>query len=183
MKRSLPVLVLGLCAVSAALATTYVRVEKDGTKTYSDRPIPGGEPIDLKPAQSYSAPAATPSSSLPREQRLLQEVEDFKYESCSVTPENDATFTNPESVPIAVVTAPALRPVDLVTMTVDGQPIGEKGLSSFTMTPVHRGTHTVSVTITNRYGKTMCTVTSSFHVMRPSLNTPSRPNAPRPTPH
>ena len=43
MKRSLPVLVLAsLCVVSTAQATTYVRVEKDGTKTYSDRPIPGG---------------------------------------------------------------------------------------------------------------------------------------------
>ena len=57
MKRSSLVVLLGsLCAVSTALATTYVRVEKDGTKTYSDRPMPGGQPVDLQPAQTYSAP-------------------------------------------------------------------------------------------------------------------------------
>ncbi len=56
MKRQSLVLLLGsLCAVSAALATTYVRVEKDGTKTYSDRPMPGGQPIDVQPAQTYTA--------------------------------------------------------------------------------------------------------------------------------
>jgi len=183
MKRSLPVLVIGLCVVSTALATTYVRVEKDGTKTYSDRPMPGGEPIDLKPAQSYSAPPATPSSSRPREEQLLGEVDEFKYERCSVTPANDSAFTNPESVPIAVVTAPVLRPFDVVTLTVDGQAVGQPGTLSYTMTPVYRGSHTVAVTITNRYGKTICTVSSTFHVQRPSLNSPGRPNVPRPTPH
>ena len=38
-RASLVILLGSLLAASAALATTYVRVEKDGTKTYSDRPI------------------------------------------------------------------------------------------------------------------------------------------------
>jgi hypothetical protein len=174
MKRSLTVLVLGLCVVSTALATTYVRVEKDGTKTYSDRPIPGGEPIDLQPAQSYSAPPSTSTSTLPREQRLLQEMDDFVYTSCRVTPENDATFTNPENVPISVVTTPNLRPYDSVTFLVDGQAVGPPGTMSYVMSPVNRGSHTVSITITNRYGKQLCAATSSFHVQRPSINSPRR---------
>ena len=37
---------------SSVLATTYVRVEKDGTKTYSDRPLPGGQPVELEPAHA-----------------------------------------------------------------------------------------------------------------------------------
>ncbi len=58
MTRALLVIFIGsLLAASAALATTYVRVEKDGTKTYSDRPLPGGQPVDIQPAQTYSAPA------------------------------------------------------------------------------------------------------------------------------
>ncbi len=180
MKRSLPVLVLGsLCLVSTALATTYVRVEKDGTKTYSDRPIPGGEAIDLKPAQGYTAPAASGITNAPQE-----EEEEFRYQSCVVTPENDSTFTNPEMVPIALVTNPALRPLDTVIMKVDGQTVGQPGTISYTMTaPVNRGTHTVSVVITDRTGKMMCVVNSSFHVMRPSLNSPAPNRPPRPTPH
>jgi hypothetical protein len=191
MRRSLPIVVLGLlCVASIAQATTYVRVEKDGTKTYSDRPIPGGEPIDLKPAQGYSAPAPSGISSRPRE----QEPDNFSYQSCSVTPVNDSTFTNPETVPIALVTNPSLRAFDTVIMTVDGQAVGQPGTVSYTMTaPVIRGTHTVSVNITDQYGKSVCSVNSTFHVMQTGLNSPAspirahpappRPAPPRPTPH
>ena len=180
MRRLLPVAVLGsLCVVSIAQATTYMRVEKDGTKTYSDRPIPGGQPIDVKPAQGYSAPASSGSSSRPPQ----QEADEFRYQSCGVTPENDSTFTNPEMVPISLVTNPNVRPFDTVIMTVDGQSVGQPGTVSYTMAaPINRGTHTVSVTITDRFGNVMCSVSSSFHVMRPGLNSPAAPNRPRPTP-
>jgi hypothetical protein len=175
MKRSLVMLIGTLCVASAALATTYVRVEKDGTKTYSDRPIPGGQPIDLEPAQSYSAPQ-TPNvdSNLPREQQLQQQVDDFKYDGCSLTPVNDATFTNPEEVVISLSTFPMLRPFDLVVLTVDGQAVGSPGTTTYKMTPVYRGTHAVAATVTNRAGKVVCMASASFHVLRPSLNSPAR---------
>jgi len=180
MKRSLPVFVLAsLCAVSTALATTYVRVEKDGSKTYSDRPLPGGQPIDLQPAQSYSAPPQPSTGS--RIGYAQEEVDNFTYGSCTVTPANDSTFNNPESVPISVATSPPLRPNDTVILKVDGQNAGPPGTMNFTMTPVNRGTHTVSVTITSRTGRQVCSASASFHVMRPSVNSPV--NRPRPTPH
>src|SRR4051812_46503667 len=89
---SLAVLLGSLCVLSTAQATTYVRVEKDGTKTYSDRPIPGGQVVDLQPAQTYSVPAAsgyTPRSS------DSNELTDFRYDSCPISPQHDSTFTNP----------------------------------------------------------------------------------------
>ena len=182
MKRSSLAIVLSLlCVVTTALATTYVRVEKDGTKTYSDRPIPGGQPIDLQPAQGYSAPpASTVNSSLPREQQLVQQVDNFKYTSCAVSPENDTTFQSPESVRITVTTNPVLRPEDLVTMTLDGQPVGGPNALIYTMTPVYRGSHTVGVTIKNPRGQLMCSSASAFHVIRPSLNSPARAPQARP---
>jgi hypothetical protein len=91
-----------------------------------------------------------------------------------VTPENDSTFVNPERVPIAIVATPNIRPFDTVIFLVNGQTVGQPGTISHVMSPVNRGTHTVSVTIKNRYGKLMCTSTSSFHVQRPSLNSPAR---------
>jgi hypothetical protein len=168
-----------LCVLSTAQATTYVRVEKDGTKTYSDRPIPGGEPIDLKPAQGYSAPPSSGISTAPPREA---QTDNFRYQSCAITPENDSTFTNPDAVPIVVVTNPDLRSVDTATLTVDGHAVGPPGTTSYTMNaPLDRGTHTVTVTITGQSGQTMCSATSAFHVMRPGLNTPA--NRPRPTPH
>ena len=189
MKRHSLVLLLGsLCAVSAALATTYVRVEKDGTKTYSDRPIPGGQPVDLQPAQTYSAPsAATGSDSQrPREEQLLQQTDDFRYQNCGVTPPNDTTFQNPESVLISVSISPSLRLGDIITLTVDGQPVGGPNSLSYTLSPAYRGTHTVGVNVANPNGKVVCNSTSVFHVMQPGLNSPARqpaPRPPRPTPH
>ena len=169
-------LLLGmLCVVSTALATTYVRVEKDGTKTYSDRPIPGGQPVELEPAQTYSTPKqpANPSSSnVPAEQRLLQQMDDFQYTSCSLSPENDATFTNPEGVPINVQLQPSLRARDVITLSVDGQVIGNS--TSHVLQPAHRGSHTAQVSVKDSYGRELCSASTTFHVFRPSLNLPGR---------
>ncbi|HEU5137642.1 MAG TPA: hypothetical protein VFU13_21035 [Steroidobacteraceae bacterium] len=180
MKRSCLVVLLGsLCAVSTALATTYVRVEKDGTKTYSDRPMPGGQPIDLQPAQTYSAPTA---NAPPRANPGNTQETDFRYESCSVTPANDSTLMNPESVSISANTNPPLRDGHYISMTVDGQ---QADGTLLVMSPVSRGTHTVSVTVTSSSGAVLCSSTSAFHVQQPGLNSPARQRAtppPRPRP-
>jgi hypothetical protein len=175
MKRAFPVICLSLLCVVPALAETYVRVEKDGTKTYSDRPLPGGQPVELQPAQTYSAPPANTSASpdLPREQQLLKEMDDFRYQACTLTPKSDETFSNPENVTIGVILQPNLRPGDLVDMRIDGTSVPGNRVS-FVMPQPYRGAHTVTVIIKDRYGKTMCSVNTTFHVFRPSLNSPAR---------
>lgn len=183
MKRAL-VILLGSLAVSTAFATTYVRVEPDGTKTYSDRPIAGGQPIEIQAAQTYSAPssAAQPNSNLPLEQRLLNEMDSFKYDSCAVKPKADETFMNPESVPVGVLLKPLLRPGDLVDLRIDGTTVGDPSTTAFTMKPVFRGTHTVSVVVKDRFGRELCNTSSSFHVHQPNLNSPTRQAPPKPPP-
>jgi hypothetical protein len=177
MKRVLFVILLGsLCVAPAALATTYVRVEKDGTKTYSDRPIPGGQAVVLESAQTYSAPPAEPQgeNGQPREQQLLAQMNDFQYESCAVTPKNDETFTNPEVISVGVETRPGLRMGDRVDLRVDGKTVGNTTSTSYALKLAERGTHTVSVQIKDNYGRSLCHATASFHVHRPSLNSPTR---------
>lgn len=179
-----------LLAASTALATTYVRVEKDGTKTYSDRPLPGGQPVDIQPAQTYSAPA-TPSpqnSNRPREEQALLEAANFKYQ-CALAPRNDETFQNPETVTLSVALTPGLRAGDEVQFSVDGNtvPSGDSPTSA-TLTLPERGTHAASVRVIDRYGKAVCDASTTFHVQRNSLNSPQRrppprPAPPRPTPH
>jgi hypothetical protein len=124
-------------------------------------------------------------SQRPREEELLNQ-DSFHYQSCTVTPENDTTIQNPENVVVTVSTSPPLRPGDVITMTIDGQPAGAPNSLSYTMSPAHRGSHTVGVNVANPNGKMVCSSTSVFHVMQPGLNAPARrpnPNAPRPTPH
>lgn len=183
--RRLPLIAMAmLFAASTTQATTYVRVEKDGTKTYSDRPLPGGQPVDLQPAQTYSAPPppSTPSSSVPREQKLLNEVDDFTYTSCATFPRQDETFTNPEVVNLGVSLQPALRAGHIIELTLDGKVVGDAMGNYALMAPVDRGTHTVAVTVKDRFGRALCSAQSQFHVFRPSLNMPGRsqPTVPRP---
>jgi Domain of unknown function (DUF4124) len=174
MKRSRLAFSLVLLSVaSAALATTYVRVEKDGSKTYSDRPIPGGVPVEVQPAQGYSAPSPPVNTRLPAEQRLLQQMDDFKYSSCSVRPANDETFTNPESVAVSASTEPMPRSQDTMTLSVDGVVVATNN-PSYLMNPADRGTHTVTLTMKDRFGRVLCSATSSFHVLKPSINMPRR---------
>ena len=176
MKRLSAIFLAAVC-VSSAYATTYVRVEKDGSKTYSDRPIPGGQPVEIANAQTYSAPTTSPSTSgeTPREQQLLEQMDDFRYTSCTVTPANDTSYTNPESVSVGVALSPNLRAEDELTVTVDGQPIpGGPNTMNATLTTVYRGSHTVAAVVKNRFGKTLCEASSVFHVIRPSLNSPAR---------
>jgi hypothetical protein len=182
MKRLLALITLSIAAASA-FATTYVRVEKDGTKTYSDRPIPGGQPIEIETAQTYAAPspAAPATPGVPSEQQLLKDMgEAFRYESCALTPAAEQTFTNPESVAIGVALKPALRVGDVVDLRLDGAPVGATNTQSFIVKPVYRGAHTVSVAVKDRYGRPLCDATSTFHVFQPSLNSPARRPAPRP---
>jgi len=177
MKRTALAIFLSLLfAVSAAQATTYVRVEPDGTKTYSDRPIPGGHEIELQSAQTYSAPSTDSSSqsNLPREQQLLGQMDDFRYESCDITPKNDETFQNPVSVSVGVLLKPLLRVGDNIDLRIDGTTVGGPATTSFTIAPVFRGTHVVTVAVKDRFGKTLCNSTASFHVFHPNLNSPVR---------
>lgn len=174
MKRSrLALSLVLLSAASAALATTYVRVEKDGSKTYSDRPIPGGVPVEVQSAQGYTAPPPAVNSGLPAEQRLLQQMDDFKYSSCSVRPSNNETFTNPESISVGASTEPLQRPQDTMTLLVDGVVVATNN-PSHTITAVDRGTHTVTVEMKDQFGRVLCNASASFHVIRPSVNMPRR---------
>jgi hypothetical protein len=186
MRRALSILLGSLLAVTAAQATTYVRVEKDGSKTYSDRPLPGGQPVEVQPAQTYSPPATTTPApanpSLPREQQQVMDAANFQY-ACAISPRADETFQNPDAVTLGVQLTPGLRPGDLVNVSLDGSAVPNEANSTSTLVQYpERGTHTAAVTVVDRSGKTVCSVSSTFHVQRAGLNSPQRRPAPAPTP-
>jgi hypothetical protein len=182
-RASLVIFIGSLLATSAALATTYVRVEKDGTKTYSDRPLPGGQAIDIQPAQTYSAPAApSVDRTRPPEEQSVLDAANFRYQ-CALAPRFDETFQNPETVTLSVALTPGLRSGDEVKFSLDGSQLqNDENLTSASLTFPDRGTHTATVRVTDRYGKTVCDANTTFHVQRTNLNSPSRPVNPRPRP-
>jgi hypothetical protein len=174
MKRSLALITLSFAAATA-FATTYVRVE-------TDRPLPGGAPVEIQPVQTYAAPQASSTPAGPsREQQLLNDMGNpFHYDSCAVTPAADQTFTNPESVSLGVQLSPPLRPGDVLVLSLDGTPVGGRDATTFLVKPVARGSHTVAADVKDRYGRSACRSSSTFHVFQPGLNSPARQAPPRP---
>jgi hypothetical protein len=165
-------LVLGLAAVLGA--PMYVRVEPDGTKTYSDKPIPGGKLVELDVAPpSSSAPTKTATQAGPR---AAPAAANFQYAICRVaSPKSDETFINAESVTVSLQLEPQLRTGDQIFLLVDGQRVGGPATATFTIAPVFRGTHTVTATIRDAVGTTLCQSPSlSFHVRQLSIYAPPR---------
>jgi hypothetical protein len=179
-RASLVIFLASLAVASAATADTWVRVEKDGTKTYSDRPLPGGTPVVLESAQTYSAPVPQ-DPTRPLEEQSLMAAANFQYESCSMVPANDQTFQSPEAVNVSLATTPRLRSGDRVRLTIDGTQVGN-GEAGTVLSQPDRGSHTATAEVVDSAGKVMCSASTTFHVQRPSLNSPLRQAPPRPTP-
>jgi hypothetical protein len=143
--------------------------------------------VDIQPAQTYSAPAAPQASGTTpsREQQEVLNAANFKY-SCALLPSSDQTFQNPETVTVSVQLTPALRPGDQVKFSLDGAALpNEENGTSVSLQYPERGSHTASVQVTDRTGKSICNTSSMFHVQRTGLNSPARRPAtppPRPTP-
>ena len=73
-----------------------------------------------------------------------------------------------------------------MSISVDGTPTpNDGGATSTAVQHPDRGSHSVSAQVSDRAGKSVCTASTTFHVQRPTVNTPTRvpPRPPRPTPH
>jgi hypothetical protein len=186
-RATLVILLASMTAAPAVLADTYVRTEKDGTKTYSDRPLPGGEKVVLESAQTYT-PAPVSDPTRPQEMQSLEAAANFQYTNCTLRPNNDTSYQNPESVTVTFTVSPSVRNTDVVNLTMDGAQLGNGELSVLVPQP-ERGSHSVNAEIRDSSGRTMCSASTTFHVQRTNLNSPQRaapaprPRPPRPTPH
>jgi hypothetical protein len=180
-RATLVLFLVSMAAAPAALADTYVRVEKDGTKTYSDRPLPGGKLVVLESAQTYSSPAPASDPTRPLEQQSLEQAANFQYSSCTLRPSDDTSFQNPESVTVSLSTSPPVRSTDVINLTMDGARLGG-GEPSVLVEQPERGSHTVNAQVLDSSGQAMCSASITFHVQRPSLNSPQRQPTPTPRP-
>ncbi len=184
---------LGFLLAAAAAAgppPTFRWVDADGVH-YSDQPHPGAEQITLSQTQTYSSAQAdtsaapAPAASATRAAREPRDTGDFRYDRCAVIqPAQDQMLIDVESANIAVQVQPAKRSGDRVVLSMDGQSIEPKTNDQveFLISPIDRGTHTVTATVRSAEGKSLCQSPSlTFHVRQPSARKPASMN--RPTPH
>ena len=180
------VLFLFLAAVAGGYAagstTTYRWVDADGIH-YSDQPHPGAEQITLSRAPAYRSGQDESSSGVStRPARAASDSGDFRYDSCTVIqPAQDQVLVNARAVTIAVQANPPKRSGDRVVLSLDGRSIepDSNDQQEFSITPIDRGTHTVSAAVRDAAGRNLCqSAALSFHVRQPTLG-----KSPQPTPH
>jgi len=168
-----------LAAPLVLAATVYKWTDENGVVHYSDQPHPNAEKVHVQNAQTYRS-GATPSggassaSPAPAPQQ--------GYAGCAIAdPADDQSFTNIDALTVAVRTDPALRPGDQIYVLLDGALVNNGAAvgNSYTISPVERGTHTVSAVVKNSDGGVMCQSPGvTFHVHLPSIQNPVNPIRP-----
>lgn len=172
---------LGLATASAVAGTVYKWVDEKGVVHYSDQPHPDAQTVEVKSAQTYSAPAATQSTPAPASQDQ-KPANSETYSRCELyRPESDEVFLNTDTVTAKFRSDPDLRSGDRVMLVLDGKRQRDQppASSDFTL-KVERGSHSLTAVIEDADGRTMCTTSGiTFHVRQPSVQAPNRANRPR----
>lgn len=180
-------LVVSMVAMSLAQAAVYKWVDENGVTHYSDQPNPGAQKVTVAPAQTYAAPKAPAPTTRPATPAASAATESPAYRVCAITrPGNDEIYLNPPEVVASVKLDPPLHEGHKLVLSLDGAalpggPAG--GAGNWTIKPVPRGTHQLTLQVTGADGRSVCQAMSTFHVRQPSVLAPSNPNNPqRPRP-
>lgn len=168
-------LCLPLVAAVATATEVYKWVDEDGNVIYSDRPREGAQRLEAVEVQTVEPPPLPPAR---REPPPVPQAR--PYETVAVTsPENDATFWDTAgNVSVSVQVSPPLQGHfgHRLVVYLDGEPIAEPGMrTSFELTNVDRGSHTLRAVVIDREGKEVAASPSStFHLHRASRLFPGR---------
>lgn len=173
----LTLLPLALCLSASALAATvYKWVDKNGVVHYSDQPSPSAQAMEVQGAQSYgrdtqpAAASSTPASA--------GEPEPAYSECVLYQPENDETFPNTSVVSGSIRINPPLRAGHRISVALDNRRQTANAVvtsTSFTISEVERGTHTIFFAVEDAQGKPLCRSEAvTIHVRQQSLLSPTR---------
>jgi len=172
-----------LSAASVHAEQAYKIIGADGAIIYTDRPVEGAVEIRIP----------KPSSYVPRElsvTRLSPEPEPVARDAYAairiVKPEPEATIHDGTEggVDVDVQLDPPLQEGHTLAYEVDGKETA-KGLRTnrVRITDLDRGTHHVDVTVRDEGGVLVGRSDRvTFHVRRPSINDPLRPDNPKGSP-
>lgn len=163
----------------------YKWVDKDGVVHYSSQPpADGAKPAKLPPLQTYKGGTAPKlekfDKASPKGNAAYAQIQ-------IVAPSHDETFRGGERVvPVGVMVTPALEPSQRLIYLLDGTPASQPTTdTSFALTGVDRGTHTVTVSLVDAAGNELASSgVVTFHVKPPIVNQANKPKppGPRPTP-
>jgi hypothetical protein len=169
---------LMLLAPLAAFATIYKWVDENGVIHYSDQPHENAQKVQLGKAQTYNAQRYTPPPDGPPRDPSQQGP--VTTQCVLVSPEDQQTMENSDTVPVAVQVDPAPNGNTLVIVMLDGRAVASQaGAGQFTLTGVERGEHSLTAVVRDGTGRVTCTTGSvTFFVRMPSVQNPQSPVRP-----
>jgi hypothetical protein len=182
--RWISILLLVLLAKGVAANEIWRWVDENGVVQYSDRPRPGAERVDLRPVQSYQAPAtpapANPQASAGRDQ---DEKLDNPYRRLSVlSPAAGETIWNiGGQLNVELAVDPAVREAHALRVYLDGEQVDgvPPAQTQFTIGNVFRGERKLKASIVDEQGRELVSSgTVVFYVQQTSVNNPNNPNNP-----
>ena len=162
------------CTGAYGTETGYRYVHPDGTVEFSDEPIPGGEPIQLREAPTTQFAPATPSPSRKSTTQGSKTRKEKKAANAGISiisPKNNQTFRYSASgVAVGVRIDPPLKDEEIIQITMDGKLVASGTGNSFQVDEVYRGTHTLQATVIGESGSVQSRSTSvTIHMKQHSV--------------
>src|SRR6185503_1968035 len=146
------ILLSALLGSAASAAPAWTWVDAEGTRHYSDRPVPGAEKVELIGAQGFGAPGR--AAHAPRTGDT-EGVPGAAYQSIEVvSPAEQETLWNiGTSLPVQVRFQPALQTGHRYDLLYDGQRRNlNTATARVTLPDVFRGEHTLQVVVIDSAG-------------------------------
>jgi hypothetical protein len=183
MRNTLLTLLLML-PLALPAAEVFRWVDEDGVIHYSDRPRDGAERIELRDAQTFAAPpmrtrTPTPTGGDAATASVYETLE-------IVRPAQEEVLWNIEGqLEVSMRLQPGLEQGHSIELYLDDRRIEELAPRSLQarLSEVFRGAHTLRAQIRDSSGTVLIqSEPRTFVVQQTSVQNPSNPNVPRPTP-
>lgn len=176
-------LMLPLASATFAQAEIYRWVNDAGQVEYSDRYREGAERVEVREPTTITLPKPVTAESM-TESAAEPALQDLKpYQTLAITfPEPDSSFHSGNGdFSVTVSVQPALLPAHSLRLSLDGVQVGLGRTTTFALTNVDRGTHTLQLDVIDSTRVIQAGVPVTFTLHRPSILL--RPgNAPTPKP-
>ena len=172
------ILLSALSGTAASAAPAWTWVDAEGTRHYSDRPVPGAQQVELAGAQPIGSPTRAPRASGATGQGGAAGVPGAAYQSIEVaSPAEQETLWNiGTNLPVQVRFQPALQPGHRYDLLLDGQRRNVNTANArVTLSDVFRGEHSLQVVVIDSAGtEVMRSPPRVFFVQQTSTLNPNR---------
>ena len=158
-----------LCIAQPGVAQVYKHVDENGNITFTDTPPADSELIEIRAPNSISAPV--PIEYHQEAAPTVAAAEKYKVEITA--PANETIIPRgPGNFSVSASVTPGLQADSRLQLLIDGAARGEpQGGTSWALTNVFRGTHTLEVAVVDGKGKQLAKSAGiTVFVFRPSSN-------------